>query len=164
MPIAEISRAKLETPIPVYVIDPPHIMAYTSGQPIGRSMVFQRSYLYPVSVDGVPKSWFRVDQRSDNTWEVVELDSGDNLLGELLDQGKKLMQGTTSEKLLCIEMPGVASFVGRFTKDDVALAALFNDPEFGVEEGKIISAKNLIVHVGDVLRSNTINNHALAPR
>ncbi|MBV8977721.1 MAG: hypothetical protein JOZ13_10125 [Alphaproteobacteria bacterium] len=139
----DVRRAKLETPLRVYLVRLDALQAMNDRTPLSSLLLDARRTLYPVTVDGRVVSGLFA-QENNGTWTVQQF--GEAALARTSDAHRR----SVNDILVWIPAAKLY-FVGSGTGNALTLTPLVNDPRFGFAVDQNMPARAVLERVAHAM-------------
>ena len=157
----EIKNARLGSPYEQFTITPDALSGYRPGTSLESMVITTEHWLFPVTVNGEPRTTLIVAKMNDH-WEAVSL--GDARLSNVLSKSEALLKGTESvkiEKYVRIFQAN-ADFMYVQTATGEYLLPLLEQDQLDVVElnmvaGKLAKPEDVIPQLNEIVKKSIKN-------
>ena len=150
----EVGRATLGRPFQIYMSSLYRIKQFSSGSDLAGFMINTRSLIYPLLVDGKPKSSLTVIMdRNSHRWRTTEW--GSPKLIDLLERARGMRPQSSLVVLISPQNPLGLRFIGERKEGELLLTPIADIPKLGLTAGQQRPARDIFLSLVPVANEYT---------
>lgn len=150
----EAGRATLGRPFPIYMSRLLWLKNFSSGRDLIDFMINTRSLIYPLLVDGNPKSSLTVtEDRKSHRWLTTEW--GSPKLIDLLERARGMRPQSSLVVLISPQNPLGLRFIGERKEGELLLTPIADIPKLGLTAGQQRPARDIFLSLVPVANQYT---------